>query len=287
MKKNLYKPVFIIAMHRTGSTLLKNILDNNSKICIATDEMHISAPFGKRFYNHYSNFGSLKDDSKLKEFIKLIFEGNIYGTFWKEYRELGISQETIFQNAKITDRSLEAIVTILLNEYRILQGKDRVGVKYPLHFSKVILLKKWYPDAHFILLHRDIRAVCASKVNDEATKRRKKRFGFIAHYITLFAFIFEYMWMVNFYKKNINMFYKVDYEDIVLDAENELRSLCDFCEIPFESKMLEACGKPSSHTGEIKIGVDRSRVDSWKKKLSSFDIWLIEFFTKSSAKVMK
>ncbi len=283
----LDRPIFIIAMHRTGSTLLKNILDNNSQVSMATDEMHIVAPFGKRFYDQFTGFGSLENDKKLEEFVDFIFEGKIYGTFWKEYRELGITREQLFEKIKDTDRSLKSIVTVLLDEYRKLTNKQRVGVKYPLHFSKVFLLKEWYPDAKFVLLHRNIRAVCASKVNDEATKRRKKRFGFVAHYITLFAFIFEYIWLARYYKRNKNVFYKINYEDIVLDTEKELKDLCSYCEIPYELSMLQACGKASSHTGEIAVGVDKSRIESWKNKLTSFDRWLIEFFTKFSTKGME
>jgi len=283
----LNKPIFIIAMHRTGSTLLKNILNNNSKVSMATDEMHIAAPFGKRFYEHYYSFKNLQDDIILKEFINFIFKANIYGTFWKEYKELGINKEVIFNELKKTDRSLEAVISVLLNEYRKLNNKPRVGVKYPLHFSKIELLYKWYPDAKIILLHRDIRAVCASKLNDEATRRRKKYFGFIIHYITLFAFIIEYIWMGYFYKKNKHKLYKINYEDLILNPENELKKLCIFSEIPFEQDMLIADGKESSHSEKNSKGIDESRLKSWKKKLTPFDTKLIKFLTQSTTKEFK
>ncbi len=288
MKNNtLDRPIFIIAMHRTGSTFLKNILDNNSQVSMATDEMHIVAPLGKRFLDQFNDFDSLEVDGNLEAFIDFIFDGEIYGTFWREYRELGITKEQLFEKIKNTDRSLNAIITGMLDEYRQLKNKQRVGVKYPLHFSKVSLLKEWYPDAKFILLHRDIRAVCASKVNDEATIRRKKRFGFIAHYITLFAFVSEYIWLAIFYKKNKDGFYKINYEDIILDTEKELKNLCTYCEIPYEQSMIEVCGKASSHIGEVTIGVDKTRLESWKNKLTPFDRWIIELFTKSSVKGME
>jgi hypothetical protein len=280
----LDRPVFIIALHRTGSTLLKNILNLNSELAMATDEMQLYLPFLKSYAKQYATFSNLQNDDKLRGLVNFLFTQEIKGAFWKEYRKLGITQEDIFNSLKKTDRSLKSVITVLLNQYRKLEQKKRVGVKYPLHFSKTSVLKDWYPDAKFILLNRDIRAICASKLNDEATQRRKIRFGFLIHYITLFIFIVDYVNLARYYSKNKLLFYKINYEDFIMRPDKELINLCTYCEIPYEEEMLDAIGKPSSHTGIVSKGVDEKRVSQWEHKLSKFDRKLIELTTYYSRK---
>jgi len=283
----LVKPIFIIAMHRTGSTLLKNILNANSKVAMATDEMHLFVPVLNSFGNQFYKFGDLQKEENVDNLIDFVLTNNIRGTFWQDYKKLGVGKEQIETEFLKTDRSLKSFISVLLNEYRKKENKERVGVKYPLHFSKTKLLKEWYPDSKIILLHRDIRAVCASKLNDEATRKRKKKLGFIIHYITLFIFVADYIWLSKYYKKNRDLFYFTDYNQLILNPEVALSNICNYCEIKIEDSMFSAFGKPSSHTGEIKKGFDTSRIDNWKNKLSKFDIWLINILTKRSRKLFE
>lgn len=281
----LNKPIFIIAMHRTGSTLLKNIIDANTKIAMATDEMQLFVPFIKSFGKQFYKFGNLKNEENLDKIINFVYAGKIRGKFWKDYIEIGILKETIKIEFLETDRTLKSFISVLLNEFRKTEQKDRVGAKYPLHFSKTKVLNRWYPDAKIILLHRDIRAVCASKINDEVTKIRKKKYGFIIYYITLLFFIADYIWMAKYYKNNKELFHFVDYNMLVLNPQETLKDICRYCEIELEDSMFNVFGKSSSHTKKIKRGFDKNRIDNWRTKLNQFEIWLISSLTKNSRKI--
>lgn len=289
MQTKLFKPVFIIGLHRTGSTFLKNILNSNSKIAMATDEMDLLNPWRTTFENQFKKLKIKSDNFFLEQIVDLIYNVDIHGTFWKDYRKLNISKKVIINRFKASDGSLQSLITILLDEYRVLENKQRAGVKYPLHFSKAEILKQWFPDAKLLFLYRDARAVCASKVNDEATVIRKKKMGFLSglvHYGTLGLFIFEYMWSSSFFIKNkkaLNI-YPVCYEKLLMEPEKEIRKICEFCEIPFEKELLTATGKPSSYTGRIISGVDIKRLSAWKKRITKFDVYLITLLTKKSMK---
>jgi len=289
MQIKLLTPVFIIGLHRTGSTFLKNIINNNSAIAMATDEMDLLNPWRITFENQFEKLKGKNDKNFSEQIVDLIYNVDIHGTFWKDYRTLNISKKIIKNRFEASDGSLNALISILLDEYRVLENKQRAGVKYPLHFSKADILKQWFPDAKILFLYRDARAVCASKVNDEATVIRKQKAGFLSflvHYGTLGIFIFEYIWSSSFfakYKNALNI-YPVCYENLLLDPGKEVRKICEFCEIPFEQKMLNAVGKPSSHNGEIKSGVDKKRLSAWKKRISKVDIFLITWLTKKSMK---
>ena len=289
MNNTLTKPVFIVCLHRTGSTFLKNILNQNPEIAMATDEMEISNPWRKTFDQRYGNIRKQRPDDFARKLVKTVYEDAscIRGTFWKDYPSLGIPPQKIYSQLKESDQSLKTFLNILLNEYAKLQGKKRIGVKYPLHFSKAKQLKDWFPDCKIVFLFRDARAVCASKVYDEATTARKKKAGFlwfVVHYLTLGFFIFEYIWYARIYnkhKKGLSLF-PVCYEDLVSNPEYEIKKICRNCEIPFDTKMLSAEGKPSSHDGKRYCGADKTRLETWKNRLTPWDIKLINVLTRKS-----
>ena len=275
----LYKPVFVLGLHRTGSTLVKNILNANSALVMANDEMQIYMPLLKTFASHFRGFKKLEKSEKISAIINLVYEKNIRGTFWKEYKTYNIKKKSLRKRLENCDLNLKSVISVLLDEYRLKTNKNRVGAKYPLHYSRFKLLKEWYPNSKIIFLNRDIRAICASKLNDEASKRRILKYGKIIHYVTLLVFVIDYNFFVKFYLKNKRDIYKIDYEKIIDNPEKEIRLLCDFCELPFEKKMLTTFGKPSSHFNRTKHGIDSESYDSWKKKLNKFDIKLIEYLT--------
>ena len=134
-----------------------------------------------------------------------------------------------------------------------------------------------------ILLHRDIYAVCASKIYDSATIRRKKRMGFVIKYITLIAFLMDYIWLARFYDDNKKLFYLIFYEDLVGNPKEEINKLCLYCEIEMEENMMFANGKSSSHQSEKKRSFDQSKINIGIDRLNMFDKWLIGLFTKRSA----
>jgi len=280
----LEKPIFIIAMHRTGSTLLRNILNDSSSIAMATDEMHIFVPFGEHFGKNFNKFGSLRIEANVDKLIEYFYKGKIRGKFWQDYIKLGITKEKIKNRFLKTDRSLKSFITILLYEYRNIEKKPRVGVKFPLHFSRTKMLKRWFPDSKIILLHRDIRAICSSKLNDKETLRRKNKWGILAHYFTLLYFIFDYLWLAKYYKQNSNLFYIIEYADLILYPNKTIPTLCKFCEILPEDNMYFVLGKPSSYFQTEETIFDKTRIDYWKKSLNKIDIWLITTLTNSSKK---
>jgi hypothetical protein len=289
MNKNtkLVKPVFIVGLHRTGSTFLKNILNASSSVAMATDEMHLSSPWRKTIEDDIRRFGDLQEDVNLDAFMDYLYSGKPYGTFWLDYPGLGIPETTVTERVKESDRSLRSIISIILDEYRLKEGKARVGVKYPVHFSRIKMLRNWFPDSKIVFLTRDARAICASKLSDEATKRRKSQ-GlircFFIHYATLLFFVIEYIWSSRIYRKwrEDLRIYLVRYEDLANDPKAVISDLCTFCNIQQSEEMLSVTGKVSSFNKKKHKGAHKDSMNKWKTQLCSFDKWLITVLTKRS-----
>lgn len=284
------KPVFIIGLHRTGSTLLKNMLDTNSKLSMAVDEMHIKTPWKTNdFFYYYTKKSPFKDSARLLQFLNEIFGGKIYGSFWIKYQpSINKKKRIVKSYRELTDPSFKDLLNLILDEYRKDTGKERVGVKYPLHFKYSFLLKKWFPDAKVIFLVRDIRAICASKVNDAATKNRKVKyfpFSTLIHYLTIFGFVYDYYLSYLYIKKKRDKeVLLIKYEDLIINPVNTLKSICNYCEIPYEEDMVKALGKSSSYTNQTETGLDTSRINKWKLHLGNLDQLLITSMSSKSLK---
>ena len=152
----LTKPIFIIALHRTGSTLLQNMIGANSAVAIATNEMQLFLPFRASFGKIFREIGDMSVEKNVDKLFRIINSGNIAGTFWREYTQLDISLALIKKRFRDSDRTLKDLIDILLSEYLSKERKSRTGVKYPLHFYKLKLLDDWFPDSKIIVLHRDL-----------------------------------------------------------------------------------------------------------------------------------
>ena len=188
------------------------------------------------------------------------------GTFWKDYKLLKIDRKTIINDFKWSDRSLKSLIEILLYRYQKKNNKNRVGAKYPLHFSKSHLLKDWFKDSKIILLHRDIKAICASKLNDKSTISRRNKYGFLAYYATMLRFCIEYIWQIKYFLKNQDQFYLIDYNQIVSNPMFSIKNLCEYCDIKYEKEMLNVSGKDSSLGLSNRSGIHSKSLDGWKNK---------------------
>lgn len=277
-------PVFVLSQHRAGSTLLRNILDRSSEIAMAADEMHVSDPWRTSLDQHYNRAGDLQNDRNLRKLVDLIYSGDVYGTFWVEFRKLGISKDTVFRRLSPTDRSLRSVVSVFLDLQREHTGKPRAGAKFPVHFTRVAKLKEWFPDGKVVFLVRDPRAVAWSKVNDPATMRRKQRLGccgFLIHYLTLVGFAIGFRSLVKTCQQNASSHDTriVKYEDLVTAPERTVSGICCFCAVEFQERMLGVDGKPSSHGGRQKGGIDSGSLARWQKEMPVGDRLLVEWMT--------
>lgn len=276
--------MFIVGQHRTGSTLLKNILNAHSEITMAHDEMNLYEPFRNNTLERLVDNDSLTAE----EVTGLIANKKIYGTFWQEFAKSGISLESL--RKKLQDKEViksQSMIQSVL-ELIVEQSDSRYsGVKYPVQVSKVSYIAKHFPEAKVIFLSRHPAAIIASKINDEATQKRKEKswlHRFSIHYSTLLYFIIEYRISVDTYFKNSNNLYLVLYEELVTDKQKTVHSLCAWLGISFEEGMLQVSGKSSSHNVKESGSVYRASLERYKEVLNSFDRFIIRLFTSNHLK---
>ena len=263
------------------------MLNLSPTLAMAHDEMHFLTPWHKDFFDYFKRAGNLKNDVNLSKFLQTLFSGKPYGSFWRELKKTKIDEDKTYKRIFSSGRRIQDILNIILEELALSEGKSRFGVKYPLHFSKLDTIYKYWPDSKIIHLVRDSRANCASKVKDEATKLRKNKYKIFKHFIhigTLLFFIFEYNWSykIHMKNKNRNNYILIRFEDILEFPEPTIKKLCNFCEIEFNPFMMFPCGKASSHDNKIRQGFDKSLINKWRFHQSGNDTSLITLFTRKS-----
>ncbi|MDD5669424.1 MAG: sulfotransferase [Candidatus Omnitrophica bacterium] len=214
-------PFFIIGTERSGTNLLRLILNAHSGIAIPHPP-HIM----KNFFSLEPLYGDLSVDTRFKRLISDVVKMvELHPYPW----EVSIDRERIFYEAK--QRDLINIFFAIYEQYRESTGKRRWGCKSTFMVYHVALIRHYYPRAQFIFMVRDGRDVAASA--------RKTIFNRYNVYYTANLWKKEQQlgisWLRRLSGDNICL---VKYEDILSRPTETVQSLCSFLHEPYEENML-------------------------------------------------
>jgi hypothetical protein len=297
------KPIFIIGLPRSGSTLWHNIIAMNPEICRLA-EMHFLNPWHKDF-RHFlkKSIKDLSNEQEIKNLIDLIFSPQnihgIYGAFWRFENIQAVNnpdfKKEITRKIIASDKSLGSIFKIILEEITRFSGYNRFCVKFPVYVNYIPELLTWYPDCKIIHVTRDPRAIAMSKTNDPGgTAITLTKFPWLKYFIRKIKIIFvviQYIWASKLHlkyseSKNYALF---KHEDLLEDPLKAVKELCEFIEIDFDPKMLELDKgrhdhQPSSLTNKKKRNIDRRAALRWTSIITPFEEKMINYLTQSSMK---
>ena len=143
----------------------------------------------------------------------------------------------------------------------------------PNNFSDALLLLDIFPNAKFIHIVRDPRAIAASitplNFGPNTAKDAAVYWGRKLSDALAFELVFP--------KKCL----RVKYEDLVLQPEKSLQIICDFSGIRFVPGMIFGKGFKVPEYTKIKHGLVGSepkteRIDTWERELADWQIYQIE-----------
>lgn len=287
--KTLDQPVFILCVHRSGSTLLKNMLNAHPSLAMLTEEPDLDNPWQRTTISRaIGKLNVSRGGEPLERFLDGLYSGEYHGTFWRkqELERLGIPRSRLKQELDPAPANPGEVLRVVLQIFRQLEGKPRAGAKFPVHFSKYQQLLDWFPDARLIFLIRDPRAVLASKLAHPATIRRKSKGGKIGaplvHYGTLLLFLADYLWLVRTASQAVSneAVLTVKYEDLLLSPTHSLQRICTHCRLGhvngYLTKATGVAGHFSSHSGRTEGGLLLNRLSKWKGRISGVDRAIIE-----------
>lgn len=258
-------PVFVVGCDRSGTTLLRLMLNQHSRIAMPPSESYFITHLLER--RHL--YGDLGDDGNL-ELLYCDLIGNDRYKMWQ------IDDEKVRRRMFGSLRSFPQLLRIPFELYMEREGKVRWGDKTPKHVQYLPCLDALFPDARFVHIVRDGRDVAASLKSVP-------------------WFRGDVVDAANFWKRKVEAgrrggkalgarYFEVDYEDLVRSPEETLRNLCQYIGEEFESEMLDYYKTADKYIPKSSMGwhrlathpVSAERSGRWRRDLARSEIELFE-----------
>lgn len=233
-------PIFLVGCPRSGTTLLRRMLDAHPRVAIAPETF-----FVYKFWRHRCCYGDLRNDANLDRLVGdlLAFRG---------VADVDLDRDVLLEKARRGDRRYATLFALFLRRFAEECGAAVVGEKTPNHVFYLRLLQKWFPAARFVHVLRDARAVVnswrglpwssgrlwrdAARWREHVAAARRSRTG--------------------------GALRTVHFERLVRAPERELRRLCAFLELDFTPAMLRFHEERGEGRG-VSLNTER---EPWKEK---------------------
>jgi len=262
-------PFFIVGVQRSGTTLLRLLLNAHSDIAIP-EEASFLRPLFKNEWSGQSITGP-----KLQRLVNYL-RANEQFNLWNFDRE-PLLQE-IGSREAIT---FSEVMDIMYSSYAKNEGKIRWGDK-SLFFGSIEKLYEMFPKARFIHIVRDGRDVFHSWRKMDPAKSHPS------------VMALDWKLKLDFIERSIktipasNMLL-VRYEDLLTQPNESLQKICNFLSIDFEEDMLRFHQSSNKYIGKhhsdlIFKAIDDSNITKWKKLLTQNEIDMYQFVAGKSLK---
>jgi len=256
-------PVFVGGAHRSGTTMLRLMLNNHPDLSVPNETDFIAA-----FYQKHAEYGDLRDHRNSSRLLDAIAD-----------RPLVKLGGLIFDREAILAKPIKDYATLvdsIFATYAERRNKTRWGDKTPSNVLEMGTLWRLFPDCRFLHIVRDGR--------DVALSNRTLVWGIPS----LPRMAHDWRWRVFIGRKVGEVlgdsYFEVRYEDLVLHPESTLRKICQFLDVQFSPQMLEyhRSGRyelPNKslrwHQNSVRAP-DPALVGQWKQKMSISDRTIFE-----------
>ncbi|MGZ3787481.1 MAG: sulfotransferase family protein [Bacteriovorax sp.] len=261
------QPLFIVGTERSGSNLLRAILNSHSRISVPHPP-HIMKELGPRL----ERYGDLSNDENfyrlIDDVIKLV---KLHFVAWP----VELNRDLLFKSAKT--RSLYSINAAIYDDYAKHMKKNRWGCKstFMIHYIEEIL--KVHPAAQFIHLVRDGR--------DVAVSARKSVFNHFHPYYVAKLWSREQA-LALFWSEKLppSQFKTIHYEKLTARPQETVREICAFLNEEYQEDLLNyfkkkdvaELSKLSESWKNISRAVLSDNSNKYKKELGPNEIALFE-----------
>ena len=252
-------PIFIFGIGRSGTTLLARMLDLHPNLSIYLESGFLNLIAAR------ATHATLPRDADVATLLDRV----------RSLASQGVRREEVEQRFAGTDRSVRSLFDALLPLRMEARGKQRFGEKTPSHFSKVAVLRDWYPDAKFVYLRRDPRDAYASfKYSRDHRERSWTERALLGR--CLYWNYYQHA-LLQAKRRFPELVFEVEFESLVRDPTRTLAALCDFLAEPFDANML-AVAENNSSFADTRSGTGlRPETVDRKDRLTKAEVSCIEF----------
>jgi sulfotransferase family protein len=254
----LEAPIFIVGSGRSGTTLLRNMLNRHPAIAVSRE-----TDFYHYVYRRRYRFGDLANPRNRQRLV-----AEYLAT--QRIQRLRLDREELARTLLEDGVTYPAFFSALLTYYSRSQGKRRSGEKTPQHAYFAETLSRWYPGALILHVIRDPRDTVASLLrlpsapNEVIGNAR--------------------LWL----RRNLAArrlagrprYLAIRYERLVTEPEAELLRICDFVGEEYSSLMLTPKPDPTADRPWFQRAeepVTAQRIGKWREDLTAEQASLVEW----------
>ncbi|MBA3384882.1 MAG: sulfotransferase [Actinobacteria bacterium] len=249
--------VVVLGVSRSGTTLLKAMLDAHSQLAIPSESY-----FLPQLWDRHGE--RPERDAFVEDLTRL-----------ERVREWGVDPEDV--RARLPERPTfaEAIQSIY-RLYAEARGKARFGDKTPLYMQHLDVLERAFPGARYVHIVRDGRDAAFSLL----AMTRKPRFNLSRpRGVGDFAVAWRREVRAAQVFGRTHAYHEIRYEDLVEQPESRLREVCVFLGLEYEPAMLEYHRRedPSLYADHPRLAEPPVRdTRSWRREMRPADAELFE-----------
>ena len=216
--------LFIVGCARSGTTLVRRIVDAHPEIAITTEMHWITRQFKSR--------NALVTPELVSEL-----------TGHKRFTQFEIPREE-FEGLLGSGEAVPypTFLRRVFGLYGKIKNKPLVGNKTPAYIRRMLDLHALWPEAKFVHIIRDGRDVCLSVLNWNKAERTAGRYAsWEEDPVSTTA-----LWWERKVRKaredgaalGSGLYHETLYEDLVDDPERECKRLCEFLSVPYDDAMI-------------------------------------------------
>ncbi len=260
-------PIFIIGTERSGSNLLRLLLNSHPEITMPHPP-HIVAFFAP-LETYYGDLSREKNFRKLTDDVLVHLERHIHP--WAT----AVDRESLIKDA--SPRDVFGLFAAIYDQHLAAVGKRRWGCKstFMIHYTERIFAR--YPDAQLLWLVRDPR--------DVALSSRESVFNPYHPYYTarLWTRQQELGLRLEAQHNPINLL-RVHYEALVGDTHPTMAKICDFLDVPFDGAMLRffetedarICAREARDWHKTALPILSSNTNRFRERMAAKDVAAVE-----------
>jgi sulfotransferase family protein len=240
-----YPMPIIVGVARSGTTLLRLMLDAHSQLAITHEAgfipmaSNLTNPLSRMFYRRLKN--TVKHKSRLKSLREAFFRTLTEEFTWNDFH---VDKEA-FAGAllQLQPFSITEGFRTFFRMYAMRFDKPRWGDKTPFYCQYLPVVQNVLPEAHFIHIIRDGR--------DVAVSGRGLRFtsGSIE------GIARDWVRQIRLARKDARAcprYLEIRYEDLLLKSAELLREICEFINLPYESRMEQYYLRANERLDELR-----------------------------------
>jgi hypothetical protein len=254
------RPIFVIGVGRSGTTLLRLMLHHHPRIAIPYESHFIP-----RYQAELASFGDLHDEANVLRLINKILDEDIV-KLWDHH----FDPQRIM--GRLREKSLAGVIDAIYTDYAEGHGKVRWGDK-SYYLDQLPIINSLFPDAQFIHIIRDGRDVAASIL--------KLSWG-PPNLIAVAEWWNNHVWLGRRLGAILGpeRYFEIRYEDLVEDPAGKLGEICEFLKEEYSPAMLDyhkaaKSAIPSEWQHQhhnVDAPPQKNRAYAWKREMDPIDV---------------